>query len=295
MLSKSKHPDKLEHVWVKWRNAIGRKLRKQYKELVNVIGFTNGIGLWLESYEALGSQDQLADIWSQLRPLYEDLHAYVRGRLTAMYGEDVVSRHGPVPAHLLGKSYPGNMWAQNWTNITNINDICKPFPDKLDVDVTEKMKEKVKIKQCAEVNAEYLIVTHHEMGHVQCYLQYKDQPIMFRDGANSVFHEAVGVTLVLPVQIPKHLKKTGLLDEEVNDPEGIRPPQVGSEVDFDAGAEYHIPGNMSYIRYFVACVIQFQFHKAQCEAAGQYDPTDHTRPLYRCDIYGSTKAGQLLK
>jgi hypothetical protein len=29
-----------------------------------------------------------------------------------------------------------------------------------------------------------LIVVHHEMGHIEYYLQYKDQPITFREGAN---------------------------------------------------------------------------------------------------------------
>ena len=31
---------------------------------------------------------------------------------------------------------------------------------------------------------EYLVTTHHEMGHVQYFLQYKDQPIIYRGGAN---------------------------------------------------------------------------------------------------------------
>nr|CAD7256693.1 unnamed protein product [Timema shepardi] len=49
-------------------------------------------------------------------------------------------------------------------------------------------------------------------------------------------------------------------------------------------------------RYFVAHILQFQFHKALCIAAGQYDPTDpNTRPLHKCDIYNSTAAGQKLR
>lgn len=48
--------------------------------------------------------------------------------------------------------------------------------------------------------------------------------------------------------------------------------------------------NLFYIfRYFVSFVIQFQFHKVLCDAAG------HTGPLYKCDIYRSTEAGQILR
>ena len=41
-----------------------------------------------------------------------------------------------------------------------------------------------RIKQCTEVNAEDLTTAHHEMGHVEYYLQYKDQPYVYREGAN---------------------------------------------------------------------------------------------------------------
>jgi hypothetical protein len=59
-----------------------------------------------------------------------------------------------------------------------------------------------------------------------------------------------------------------------------------SEDDFDPGAKYHIPGNTPYTRYFLAFVLQFQFQKALCEAAG------HKGPLHECDVYASKEAGQ---
>jgi len=59
--------------------------------------------------------DQLAKeadrLWDQLRPLYESLHAYVRGQLRKKYGNEIVPAHGPIPAHLLG-----NIWSQEWNN-----------------------------------------------------------------------------------------------------------------------------------------------------------------------------------
>lgn len=71
--------------------------------------------------------------------------------------------------------------------------------------------------------------------------------------------------------------------------QGISPPVERTEDDFDPGAKYHIPGNTPYIRYFVSFVVQFQWHEALCREAG------NTRPLHRCDIYNSTKAGDKLR
>ncbi len=70
--------------------------------------------------------------------------------------------------------------------------------------------------------------------------------------------------------------------------QGIEPPVARSESDFDPGAKYHVPSNTSYSRYFVAHILQFQFHKALCEAAG------YEGPLHRCSIYGSREAGAKL-
>lgn len=53
---------------------------------------------------------------------------------------------------------------------------------------------------------------------------------------------------------------------------------------------YHF---LSY-RYFVSFVVQFQFHRALCEKARQYDPNDPTKPLHECDIYQNTAAGNAL-
>nr|XP_015217378.1 PREDICTED: angiotensin-converting enzyme isoform X1 [Lepisosteus oculatus] len=73
-----------------------------------------------------------------------------------------------------------------------------------------------RIKQCTVVTMDDLITVHHEMGHVQYFLQYKDQPVPFRDGANPGFHEAIGDVLALSVSTPKHLHSIGLLDKVEN-------------------------------------------------------------------------------
>jgi peptidyl-dipeptidase A len=71
--------------------------------------------------------------------------------------------------------------------------------------------------------------------------------------------------------------------------QGVAPPVARSEKDFDPGAKYHVPANVSYTRYFLAHILQFQFHRALCEAAGQKGP------LNRCSIYGSKEAGAKLQ
>lgn len=70
--------------------------------------------------------------------------------------------------------------------------------------------------------------------------------------------------------------------------QGVSPPLARSEADFDPGAKYHIPGNTPYTRYFLAFVLQFQFQKALCDAAG------YQGPLHDCDIYGNAEAGKRL-
>jgi peptidyl-dipeptidase A len=68
--------------------------------------------------------------------------------------------------------------------------------------------------------------------------------------------------------------------------QGIAPPLARSADDFDPGAKYHVPGNTPYTRYFLSYILQFQFHKALCDAAG------FKGPLSQCDIYGNKAAGE---
>nr|CAD7567616.1 unnamed protein product [Timema californicum] len=68
------------------------------------------------------------------------------------------------------------------------------------------------IKQCTRVDMNDLLTAHHEMGHIQYYIQYKHQPKVYKRGANPGFHEAVGDVMSLSVSTPKHLRKVGLLD-----------------------------------------------------------------------------------
>jgi peptidyl-dipeptidase A len=70
--------------------------------------------------------------------------------------------------------------------------------------------------------------------------------------------------------------------------QGVAPSIERSEKDFDPGAKYHVPANVPYTRYFLAAILQFQFHRALAQTAGC------TGPLHRCSIYGSKEAGKRL-
>ncbi|XP_045138200.1 angiotensin-converting enzyme-like isoform X1 [Portunus trituberculatus] len=266
IMSTSRDPSELRYVWRAWREVAGKPLRQQYLRFVDLAneaaklnGFNDAGEYWRSEYEVDNFEEQLEVLWEKLRPLYQQLHAYVRAKLVDNYGETVVPRNGPIPAHLLG-----NMWAQTWTNVMNLT---IPFRGRTTVDVTNALRSQgytplamfrlaeefftslglepmpisfwqnslfqkptdrevvchasawdfcngfdYRIKQCTEVTTEYLFTTHHEMGHIQYDLQYRNQPFVFRDGANPGFHEAVGDVMALSASTPRHLQAVGLLD-----------------------------------------------------------------------------------
>ncbi|HXY42515.1 MAG TPA: M2 family metallopeptidase, partial [Vicinamibacteria bacterium] len=196
----------------------------------------------------------------------------------------------------------------------------------------------LRIKACLEATAEDFVTVHHELGHNFYQRAYRQQPFLFRNGANDGFHEAIGDTIALSVT-PAYLQRAGLLDhapradadvalllrqaldkvaflpfgllidewrwkvfsgavtpadynaawwELKERRQGVAPPVPRSEADFDPGAKYHVPANVPYARYFLADILQFQFHRALCRTAGQ------AGPLHTCSIYGNRAAGERL-
>nr|QTY40901.1 venom polypeptide precursor [Doratifera vulnerans] len=272
IFANSQDAEELKHAWVEWHRAAGAPSKGNFTEYVQMNneaaklnGYDSVAEWWLSEYESSDSEDQFAALWAQIKPLYQQIHAYVRRQLRLKYGEDVVSARGPIPGHLLG-----NIWAQSWGNVEKFT---RPYPDKQDVDVTAALVEQnytplkifktaedffkslnlsgmpdlfwersiiekpddgrdlvchasawdfydgqdFRIKQCTTITNNFFLTTHHEMGHIQYYLQYKDQPVVYRAGANPGFHEAVGDVISLSVSTPKHLRKVGLLEEGPDD------------------------------------------------------------------------------
>jgi len=87
--------------------------------------------------------------------------------------------------------------------------------------------------------------------------------------------------------IPEAATNTGWNDLR-REYQGVVPPAPRDPAGFDAGAKYHVPSNVSYTRYFLARLLQFQFYKAACDTAGWKGP------LHRCSIYGNKDVGAKL-
>ena len=120
ILTESRDPRLLEDVWTGW-HSVGRSMRpefQRYVELANVgareLGFADTGAMWRSKYDMSPAAfaEEVDRLWSSVRPLYDALLTYVRGKLRQVYGEEVVPAEGPLPAHLLG-----NMWAQAWDGL----------------------------------------------------------------------------------------------------------------------------------------------------------------------------------
>lgn len=78
--------------------------------------------------------------------------------------------------------------------------------------------------------------------------------------------------------------------------QGVRSPAPRNGAHyFDAGAKFHVPSDYPYSAYFFAHILEFQFLRSLCTAAGQYDPGNPGKPLHKCDLEGSKIAGQRLR
>jgi peptidyl-dipeptidase A len=399
VLAKSRVPAELTEAWHGWQD-IAIPMKAQYARWVELsnqgakeIGFDDVGAMWRSGYD-MAPDAFAADVerlWTDVKPLYEALHCYVRGQLQKKYGKTEVPDHAPIPAQLLG-----NMWAQQWNNVY---DLVTPYPKEpaLDVDkqmtagkwdVTRMVKtgerfftglgfdplpktfwersmltrprdrdvichasawdvgydDDLRIKACFEPNEEQLLVIHHELGHDFYFQRYYQLPILFQQGANDGFHEAIGDTMQLSVT-PDYLRSLGLLGKATSTTgaaadrarinaqmrmalnkiaflpfgllidkwrwdvfagktspddyenawlalrtkyQGVAAPDKRGPDAFDPGAKFHVASGVPYMRYFLAFIYQFQFHKALCQAAG------FTGPLDQCSIHDDKAAGAKL-
>merc|ERR1712042_118185 len=109
ILSNSRNPKELQYYWEQWREASGKQMKDMYNEYVNLYneaaelnGFKDASIMKVDPYESDTFQEEMDETWLGLKPLYEQLHAYVRNKLHKFYGKEVVKNSGPLPAHLLG-------------------------------------------------------------------------------------------------------------------------------------------------------------------------------------------------
>ncbi len=119
ILATSRKPDELLAAWKGWRTVPRGLMRAMFEDYVTFgnqgakeMGFADLGALWKSKYD-MPAEDFAKEtdrLWAQVKPLYDELHCYVRWKLSEHYGPDVVPADGPIPAHVLG-----NMWAQDWS------------------------------------------------------------------------------------------------------------------------------------------------------------------------------------
>lgn len=140
----SRNPEELKEMWTSWNDAVGKPMKDDYAKLVALanqgaqeLGFSDLGAQWRSNYDMTPEQfGAMTDkLWLEVKPLYDALHTYVRGKLNARYGDAVQARTGPIRADLLG-----NMWGQEWGNIYDL--VAPPGSGDVGFDVTELLKAK---------------------------------------------------------------------------------------------------------------------------------------------------------
>lgn len=141
IMASSRNYDELLEMWSGWRE-ISPEMKPLYTrqaELANEgakgLGYKDLGAMWRSNYDMPADEfaKELDRLWGQVKPLYDDLHCYVRSELGETYGVDNVPQDKPIPAHLLG-----NMWAQSWGNIY---DLVAPEDADPGYDVTKQLAE----------------------------------------------------------------------------------------------------------------------------------------------------------
>lgn len=267
LIAESRNPAETKALYEGWR-TVSPAMAGDYARMVEIanegsreLGFADTGAMWRAGYDM--DPDAFAAetdrLWEQVKPFYENLHCYVRGRLNAKYGDAVQPDHGPIRADLLG-----NMWSQQWGNIYDV--VAPTEGGASSYDLTDLLtsqqydavrmvrtgegfytslglaplpqtfwersqitrprdrevvchasawdldnRDDIRIKMCTQVNGDDFYTVHHELGHNYYQRAYKDQPFLFKNGANDGFHEAIGDFIGLSALTPTYLNQIGLL------------------------------------------------------------------------------------
>jgi peptidyl-dipeptidase A len=140
-MADSRDYDTLTEAWTGW-HSIARPMRADYARLIELanegardLGYQDMSVHWRAGYDMSPQQfsAETERLWNQVKPLYDQLHCYTRGRLAKQYGNDKVPAGQPIPAQLLG-----NMWSQQWAEIY---DLVEPYPGVAAPDLDTALKE----------------------------------------------------------------------------------------------------------------------------------------------------------
>jgi peptidyl-dipeptidase A len=141
-LAKSRDPKEIAAIWAGW-HKVGAPMRERYARFVELsnqgareLGFADTGALWRSGYDMTPEQysADLERVWSEVAPLYQELHTYVRRKLIQKYGAAAERKDGMIPAHLLG-----NMWAQEWGNVY---DLAAPPATPASYDIGEILQQR---------------------------------------------------------------------------------------------------------------------------------------------------------
>ncbi|NNC48074.1 MAG: M2 family metallopeptidase [Sphingomonas sp.] len=121
MMGTNRNPEELAQLWASWHDNVGAPMKDDYARLVEIanegareLGFADTGAMWRSGYDMSPEEfSAMYDrLWGEVKPLYEDLHCYVRSGISDYYGEEIQPDEGYIRADLLG-----NMWAQGWGNV----------------------------------------------------------------------------------------------------------------------------------------------------------------------------------
>ena len=144
LMRTERNPELLKEMWVSWHNNVGRPMAADYAKFVTQantgakeLGYADLGAMWRSGYD-MDPQEFAAltdKLWGEVKPLYDDLHCYVRAELNDKYGNAVQPATGPIRADLLG-----NMWAQEWGGIYDI--VAPPGAGDIGYDLTDLLVAK---------------------------------------------------------------------------------------------------------------------------------------------------------
>ena len=142
IIETSRNPNETKAVWEGWR-TISPPMKDDYAAMVTLanegareLGYPSLDQMWLSGYDMPPEQmeAEVQRLWTQVEPLYKELHCYTRMKLNQKYGDAVQPATGPIRADLLG-----NMWAQQWSAIY---DVVEPEAAPIKYDLTQRLVEK---------------------------------------------------------------------------------------------------------------------------------------------------------
>ncbi len=100
-MSESRNASELLWAWQGWRTNVSRKIKPiylQYIELKNKLAKLRGFADYgdelRDRFETKTFEGDVEIVYKEMKPLYMELHAYIRRKLYETYGPDVVDLQG---------------------------------------------------------------------------------------------------------------------------------------------------------------------------------------------------------